>query len=296
MKKILTLYVEEQSIQDGKAKGLNLPRFLESKLREFVGGSISILEKQNSGMHECIPDFSKHKRDYIKRVNSQGLSYGYIKDLVHDLTGFIREDISDIADNITDWQSIATRSYLNHLFRKSLLSDEPVARFKKKLPLRQSKADNCIPSNDEVVSAHEQLKDKRLQTIFKILAFSGARITELVKMVKEYAPSKLVVNDKFAKYQLHYNMGYKRSFYIYTPRELIPDFHKFCIHVDTITHQMSKSGLNPKYLRKWFSNFIICNNVPGGGPDFIEGRESSSVGSICTVFQKQNRLITGMKR
>ena len=280
MKKIVTLYIEEQLIQDGKAKGLNLSKFLESKLREFVSGSISLSDKHDSGMHQTIPAFSRHKRDYEKWLISQGLSYGYIKDLMKTLTGFIREDISDIADNITDTQSIAARSYLNYLSQKSLLSDEQMARFKKKLPLRQSKADNYIPSNDDVVSAYKQLKDKRFQTIFKLLAFSGARITELVKMVKEYESSKLIVEEKFAKYQLHYNRGHKSSFYIYMPKELVPDLHKFYIHVDTITHQISKSGLNPKYLRKWFYNFLIYNNVPEGVADFIEGRASATVGSM----------------
>ena len=280
MKKIVTLYVDDQLIEDGKSKGLNLSRFFETKLREFVGGNTSIFEKHDSGMHQCIPAFSKHKRDYEKWLISQGLSYGYIKDLVHTLTTFIREDISDIPDDITDTQSIAVRSYLNYLSKKSLLSDEQVTKFKKKLPLKQSKPDNYIPSNDEVVKAFKQLKDKRFQTIFKLLAFSGARITELVKMVKEYDPSKLIVNDKFAKYQLHYNRGHKSSFYIYMPKELIPELHKFYIHVDTITHQISKSGLNPKYLRKWFYNFLIYNNVPEGVADFIEGRASSSVGSM----------------
>ena len=127
---------------------------------------------------------------------------------------------------------------------------------------------------------YRQLKDKRFQTLFKLLAFSGARITELVKMVKEYDPSKLIVDGKFAKYQLHYNRGHKSSFYIYMPKELMPELHKFYIHVDTITHQISKSGLNPKYLRKWFYNFLIYNNVPEGVADFIEGRASSSVGSM----------------
>ena len=276
----MTLYIEEQLIQDGKAKGLNLSKFLESKLREFVSGSISLSDKHDSGMHQTIPAFTKHKRDYEKWLISQGLSYGYIKDLMKTLTGFIREDISDIADNITDTQSIAARSYLNYLSQKSLLSDEQMARFKKKLPLRQSKADNYIPSNDEVVSAYKQLKDKRFQTIFKLLAFSGARITELVKMVKEYEPSKLIVEEKFAKYQLHYNRGHKSSFYIYMPKELVPELHKFYVHVDTITHQISKSGLNPKYLRKWFYNFLIYNNVPEGVADFIEGRASATVGSM----------------
>ena len=280
MKKIVTLYIEEQLIQDGKAKGLNLSKFLESKLREFVSGSISLSDKHDSGMHQTIPAFSRHKRDYENWLISQGLSYGYIKDLMKTLTGFIREDISDIADNITDTQSIAARSYLNYLSQKSLLSDELMARFKKKLPLRQSKADNYIPSNNEVVHAYKQLKVKRFQTIFKLLAFSGARITELVKMVKEYEPSKLIVEEKFAKYQLHYNRGHKSSFYIYMPKGMVSELHKFYVHVDTITHQISKSGLNPKYLRKWFYNFLIYNNVPEGVADFIEGRASATVGSM----------------
>ena len=268
---------------------MNLSKFLESKLREFVGGNISILEKQNSGMHQSIPAFSKHKRDYEKWLISQGLSYGYIKDLMKTLTGFIREDISDIADNIIDTQSIAARNYLNYLSQKSLLSDEQMAKFKKKLPLRQSKADNYIPFNDEVIHAYEQLKDKRFQTIFKLLAFSGARITELVKMVKEYEPSKLIVEEKFAKYQLHYNRGHKSSFHIYLPKEMVSELHKFYVHVDTIPHQVSKSGLNPKYFRKWFYNFLIYNDVPEGVAGFIEGRASATVGSMHFLSKaKQN--------
>ena len=105
------------------------------------------------------------------------------------LTEFIREHISDIPYNITDTHSIAVRSYLNYLSEKSLLSDE-------------------------VIRTYKQVKDKRFQTIFKILAFSGVRITELVKMAKEYNPSKLIVNDKFSKCQLHYNRGHKSLFYI----------------------------------------------------------------------------------
>ena len=101
-----------------------------------------------------------------------------------------------------------------------------------------------------------------------------------MKMVKEYDPSKLIVDDKFAKYQLHYNRGHKSSFYIYMPKELIPALHKFYIHIDTITYQIRKSGLNPKYLRKCFYNFLIYNNVPEGVADFIKGRATATIGSM----------------
>lgn len=237
------------------------------------------LNSYNSRFQQ-LPAFSKHKREYEKWLISRKLNDGYIKDLVNTLTRFIREDITEVPDDITDMQSIALRSYLTYLVEKSLLTDEGAKHFKKKVPLRQPKADNYIPSNEEVISAYSKIADKRFKIIFKLLAFSGARITELVKMIKEYDPSKLIVEEKFAKYQLHYNRGHKKSFYIYNPKELIPELHKYYVHVDTITHQISKSELNPKYLRKWFYNFLIYNNVPERVADFIEGRASSSVGSM----------------
>ena len=181
-----------------------------------------------------IPAFNKQKREYKKWLISRKLDEGYIKDLVNSLTRFIREDMYEIPDDISEMQSIALRSYLNYLAEKSILTEEGLKTFKKKVPLRQSKADNYIPSNEEVMSAYSQIKDKRYQTIFKLLAFSGARITELVKMVKDYDPSKLIVNEKFAKYQLHYNRGHKKSFYIYIPKELVSELHKYYVHVDTV--------------------------------------------------------------
>ena len=88
-------------------------------------------------------------------------------------------------------------------------------------------------------------------------------------MVKEYDPSKLIVDGKFAKYQLHYNRGHKSSFYIYMPKDMIPELHKYYVLVDTITHHIGKSGISPKFLRKWFYNFLIYNNVTEGVAGFI---------------------------
>ncbi len=234
---------------------MNLSRFFEAKLKEFTGSNVFNSNKHNSGIGHSLPAFSKHKKDYVKWLISNNLSDGYIKDLVNTLAGFIREDISVIPDNVNEMQSIALRSYLNYLLSKSLVSEEELTIYKKKLPIKQSRADHYIPTNEEVINAYKKL-DKRYQTIFKILAFSGSRITELVKLITEYDPSKLIVNEKFAKYQLYYTRGYKNSFYIYMPKEMIAELHKYYIHVDTITHQISKAGLNLKYLRKWFYNFF----------------------------------------
>ena len=47
-----------------------------------------------------------------------------------------------------------------------------------------------------------------------------------------------------------------------------------------MTKQLTRSGLNPKYLRKWFYYFLIYNTVPEGIADYIEGRATHTVGSM----------------
>lgn len=242
------MYLEEEIANSAKAKGVNLSKFLESKLRDFMKlnepkyARIADLENMNifgatdlilsENRFQRIPAFDKHKREYEKWLISRNLNDGYIRDLMNTLTRFIRDNITELPDDISEMQSIALGSYLTYLVQKSLLTDDEAKYFEKNVPLRQSKVDNYIPSNEEVVNAYKQLNDEKFKTIFKLLAFSGSKITELVKMIKEYAPSKLILNEKFAKYQLHYNRGHKKSFYFYIPKELVQKLHKYYVHID----------------------------------------------------------------
>ena len=82
---------------------------------------------------------------------------GYIKDLVNKLARFIREDIIELQDDISEMQDIALRSYLTYLVQKSLLTGEGAKHFTKKVVIRQSKADNYIPTNEEVIGAYSQI-------------------------------------------------------------------------------------------------------------------------------------------
>jgi hypothetical protein len=83
-----------------------------------------------------IPAFNKQKREYKKWLISRKLDDDYIKDLVNTLTRFIREDIIELQDDISEMQSIALRSYLTYLVQKSLLTVEGAKHFRKKVPLR----------------------------------------------------------------------------------------------------------------------------------------------------------------
>ena len=123
-------------------------------------------------------------------------------------------------------------------------------------------------------------KKERDRILFQVLAFSGVRVTELVKMLREYDPSKLISEHCISKYPLNYNRGNKRSQYVYMPSKLAEKLHRFYVHKDTVSYEIRRYGIAPKYLRKWFYNFLIMNNVPESVADFIEGRSPESVGSM----------------
>ena len=83
-----------------------------------------------------------------------------------------------------------------------------------------------------------------------------------------------------ARYPLSYNRGQKRLSYVYMPKEFALTLHKVHSSQKVVMGIKQQSGLSPKYLRKWFYNFLIMNNVPESVADFIEGRAPESVGSM----------------
>jgi intergrase/recombinase len=171
------------------------------------------------------------------------------------------------------------RAVCNYLEYKGTQKEE-LSRVRSLLKSEKSHPDNFVPSDEQVIEALKKITEKRFRMMFLILAYSGIRGTELIKLVKEFDKDKLIVNGKMAKYQLFYSRGQKNNYYVYMPRYLGVQLHKFCIHPSTITHQISKTGLAPKYLRKWLYNFMIYNNVSEGVADFIEGRSANTVGSM----------------
>jgi intergrase/recombinase len=116
--------------------------------------------------------------------------------------------------------------------------------------------------------------------------FSGIRISEAVKMVSEYNPSKLIVNQKLIKYSLDWDRGNKRVSYVYLPLSMKQELHRFYL-THKIVGSLQKSGLSPKYLRKWFYNFAIYNGVPESVADYIEGRAGSTVESLHYLARSQ---------
>ena len=161
-----------------------------------------------------------------------------------------------------------------------IITDDTAIYFRKALPSRKTNVDGYVPTDQDAKNAYQKIKKEKDRILFEILAFSGIRITELVKMLKEFDPTRSITDKQISKYPLNYSGGNKRSQYVYMPSGLAKKLHKFYINKDTVSRELRQYGIAPKYLRKWFYNFLIMNNVPESVADFIEGRAPESVGSM----------------
>ena len=166
------------------------------------------------------------------------------------------------------------------LLEDEIINEETAIYFRKALPSRKSNSDGYAPTDNDIKNAYQRIKNERDMLLFQFLAFSGIRVTELVKMLREFDSSNLIIDDKISKYPLNYDRGNKRSQYVYMPTDLAKKLHRFYINKNTVSKELRRYGVAPKYLRKWFYNFLIINNVPESVADFIEGRAPESVGSL----------------
>ena len=110
----------------------------------------------------------------------------------------------------TKYLSISIRVCLNFLTEYDIATDEDMLHSRKIHKSRRSNSDNFVPTDEQVKSAFDKTRNGRHKTIFLLLAYSGIRITEAVKMLREFDKDKLIVNCDIAKYPLSYNRGHKR--------------------------------------------------------------------------------------
>ena len=235
-----------------------------------------------------IPVYSGFRDRLLKWMREKKYSVAYQKDaeryLSHYLDGKIIRENSELRSVMAECKSnyiyTMVRVYLIFLEENELLSSEDADYFRKVIPSRKTAPDGFIPSDEKVREAYSKIESGPMKTAFSILASSGIRIMEQVKMMKEFDRDKLIIQGQVAKYPLNYFRGHKKAFYVYMPKELALSLEKTELNDDTISHYFSDLGLAPKYLRKWQYNFLIYQGVPEGVADFIQGRSSESVGSM----------------
>ncbi|WFO75570.1 hypothetical protein J4526_01400 [Desulfurococcaceae archaeon MEX13E-LK6-19] len=141
----------------------------------------------------------------------------------------------------------------------------------KEIKVKRSGIDLYIPSDEDVFTALTRAcsSSEELCWIYKILVYSGLRLSEVVKLINEHDEEKWIKLNGFYKYPLSWKRGSKQAFYCYTiekpPR--IQASNKW------ISNWASKNKLlPPKYIRKWVATKMLGLGIPEEVVNFIQGR------------------------
>ena len=220
---------------------------------------------------------SKYSKDYIKTV----LSY-----LDRYLTNRVIRNQKDVLELMNSVEvgkrqlCYSLRVFFNFLEELDIIDKEILNKLRKVVKIPRTGSDNYIPSDEEILEAYRKIKNEETRIIFKLLAFSGIRISEASKLLSEFDKSKLMINGNIAKYPLSMLRGTKNVYYAYMPKNFALELRKIKITKHAIENRLHRLGLPAKYLRKWNYNFLILNGVPESVADFIQGRASITVGSM----------------
>jgi len=146
----------------------------------------------------------------------------------------------------------------------------------KRLKVKRSMPDLKVPSANEVLDTLRRACEAsgELCLIYKLLLESGARLSEVVKMLNEFDRSRLKQHDGFYTYALGYYRGSKQSFYVFSVTEPKP----MRCSANWVSNWASKNKLvNPKYVRKFTATAMASLGIPMEVINFIQGRAPRSI-------------------
>lgn len=103
------------------------------------------------------------------------------------------------------------RNLINYLKSKRLITRDEFEDLKETILLKPTGTRRIFVSDEEIRQAYhyfeQQGQDKLL--FFKLLVFTGLRLSSIHRMLKKYDPDLLVIQGDVAKYPLFFHEGSK---------------------------------------------------------------------------------------
>ncbi len=228
-------------------------------------------------------------REDFSRWLSQRVSEGYFRSIMSTLDRHfgdkpvttMREmwEIRERAGSKKN-MTLALRNLLNYYEMFDLIDEYYLNKYRKVLKTVKTNPDNYIPSTETVVEVYHNIQRAEYKSLFLLLAVSGLRVIEGIKMLNNYDSAKIHIDKNFARYPLYSDRGTKRSYYAYIPKNFLPIIMPMGVPQRGAVNYFHRRKLPLKYLRKWNYNFLIMHNVPESVADFLQGRSPVSVGSM----------------
>ena len=271
---LIFLEIDDSLYEKAKELKIDLKTFLELKLFEYITGREQLANFKPLRYQEIKPEFERWLRQKISNETAER----YLNKL-KNLNEITEESLTKLYRNDpTNNTAKAIRNLVNFLEEKGLIDSKTANKIRKVAKIKRPKPDKVIPTDEDIKEAFKHfsgLRDEQYLTAL-ILLFSGARLSHIVRMLKEFDPKFLVFKEGFARYEIgHLSEGFKEGFWIYMPDWLAK---KLPVDVDynvkdSINYK-AKSGrtVSPKYIRKWFNNLLVKMKIDKDVRNFIMGR------------------------
>jgi len=148
---------------------------------------------------------------YLKKLNGRVIDYNLYLEIVNN-----------------KWMVKLVRIYLDYLYKLDRISWEEKERLKAIFKVKKSdEGDEYKINAENLVEATITLREGLYKTILELLLYSGVRLSEVVKMLKEWNEDRLECFDSFCRYKLKWRRGRKRCDYVFFPSRLLPKIRRY---------------------------------------------------------------------
>lgn len=239
--------------------------------------------------------------EFLQWVSIQNFSYGYINTLTSYFKRIFAHKIFknplELRAYMANYQGFnnmikVARNYLNFCGENELLSRNTIEIYRKNLKIRRSKYQTWAPDDEKVKQAYDSIKDhEKLRIVFLVLAASGIRITESLRLITNFDVNRVELRGNFFIYSINQTKGKKHCGDVFLPLFVLKYFDNK-IKMNTYhgllkRAKKKKCPLSLKYLRKWFYNLCLFNGVPAPVADIYQGRSPQTVGASNYLFQRK---------
>ena len=164
-------------------------------------------------------------------------------------------------------------NFLEYLERDSY-NGISLEKWRKAIVLQRSGVREVYISDQELKEAYAHVEDR---IVFKLLVYSGARLTHIIGSLKLL--DNAVVKDNFVRIPtLSLSKGKKASFWVYLPLEVFNELKN--LGDKSYDHKsVAYKRVSANSIRKWFLNKLLELEVPLDVIDFIQGRSAVGTGA-----------------
>ncbi len=140
----------------------------------------------------------------------------------------------EILNNV--WKVKLVRIYLDYLYKIGRISWEEKERLKSIFRIKKKyssdRDDDYIIDPFNLIKKVKAINEESLyRLILELLLYSGARLSEIVKMIREWDDKRLFCTNTWCRYRLKWRRGRKRCDYIYFPRHLVEKIQRYAHNI-----------------------------------------------------------------